>query len=367
MKRKYMARPSIPIFLLLLMPFASGIPCHAQSPNIALPVPANQTPSPAPGDANRMSIDVQVTDTLGHNVTGLTAADFSLLDNKQPAKILDVRQIDTRNVTPDPVHIVIVVDTINTGFDVVAREREQLGEFLTKDDGRLEHPTTLALLSESGLKIEKTATLDGNVLFASLTNSKSELRLVGRSAGFWGATDRLQWSLEQLGQLAEYETTVSGRKFLFLLSPGWPMLPWSGMDATEKQERQIFRGVETFSNDLRAAHIVLYALDPYHLGQSNPFYYQTYLKPISNVNQATYPDLALQVLAAHSGGLVEVNGMDVLGELNTVLRDTALYYTVAFEAPPPDRNDELHALRLTVNKPGATVRTTAGYFANTQH
>jgi len=72
------------------------------------------------------------------------------------------------------------------------------------------------------------------------------------------------------------------------------------------------------------------------------------------------------VLAAHSGGLVEVTGMDILGELNTAMRDANACYRLTFEAPPADRRDEYHELRLQVDKPGAQVRTTAGYYANVQ-
>ena len=359
---------TVPVLItisLLAVSFVSNR-CAAQSPAVAMPPTSFPAASIAPPDPERISVDVQVTDSLGHGVNGLTAADFTLLDNKQPARILDVREVDTHKPTPDPVHLVIVVDTINTGFDEVARERIELGQFLTQDGGRLSHPTSLALLTETGLKIDKTATTDGNLLLASLTNTKSELRMIGTSAGFWGATDRLQWSIEQLTQLAGYESTVPGRKFAFVLSPGWPLLPWAGIEATDKQEQQIFRSVETFTNGLRASHMTLYAIDPYRLGRTNPFYYQNYLKPLSKVQDATYPDLSLQVLATHSGGLVEIKGLDVVGELNEVIRDAVSYYTVTFEAPPTDRRDEYHALRLTVDRPGATARTSVGYYANMQ-
>lgn len=338
----------------------------AQKPRISAPLPSSPTDTNAEDGLHRISIDVDVTDKAGHAVSGLKATDFSLLDNKRPVQILNFAEIKPSETNPDPVHVVIVVDEINTGFDVVAREREQLGEFFRQNGGRLAHPVTLAVLTESGLRMGQTPTADGNALFSALTSAKSALRLEGRGAGFWGVADRLQWSIEQLTQIAEHEATLPGRKYVFFLSPGWPMLAWSSFDSTEKELQWIFKAVETFTNNLRADHVVLYSLDPYELGRSNPFFYQSYLKPLKDRNQAQYPNISLQVLAAHSGGLVEVTGMDPLGELNAAMGDTGVYYSLTFEAPAPDKRDEYHEIKAQIDKPDVTVRTTAGYYANAQ-
>ena len=106
--------------------------------------------------------------------------------------------MDSRSPTADPVDVVIVIDMINTGIDVVGREWEQLGAFLKQDGGRLAHPTSIAMLTEKGIKIEKNSSTDGIALLASLDNSDSGLRMIGRNAGFYGAADRMQWSLDQL-------------------------------------------------------------------------------------------------------------------------------------------------------------------------
>jgi hypothetical protein len=153
---------SSPINALPLLFLAASF-AGAQAPSRLLPA-ADTSTSPS----NRISIDVEVTDKLGHPVPGLQAQDFTLLDNKQPGKILSVRSVDTRQGTPDPVHVIIVLDTINTRFEVVAREREELGEFLKQEGGRLAHPTTLAMLTEKGIQIEKASSTDGNLLAASL-------------------------------------------------------------------------------------------------------------------------------------------------------------------------------------------------------
>ena len=172
---------------------AAAVGSYGQAPQIGAAVPAG---------LNRISINVEVTDKLDHHLSDLQLGDFTLLDNKQPTKIIDFHEVDTRNSTDDPVHCLIVLDMINTDFEVVAREREQLGEFLKQDGARLAHPTSLVVFTERGLSAETAATRDGNLLLAALNGANSEFRLEGRGAGFWGAADRLQWSLQQITELA---------------------------------------------------------------------------------------------------------------------------------------------------------------------
>jgi VWFA-related protein len=358
---------SIPVALSMLLLAAATAGSQAQTANFAASAATSPAADASPVDSHRISVEVEVTDKQGHHLNGLEVQDFTLLDNKQPTKVLDFREVDSHNSATDPTHVIIVIDTINTDFEVIAREREQLGQFLKQDGGHLAHPTTLAVLTEKGIQIQKSSTTDGNVLLASLDKSNNGLRIEGRSAGFYGAADRLQWSLEQLTELAVYEGTQPGRKLAFFLSPGWPMLPWSSTDSTDKQQKWTFNAIVALSNGLRQGHVVLYALNPFELGRTDPFFYQGYLKGVPNVDHAEYADLSLQVLAAHSGGLVEVTGMDIPGELNTAIRDANSYYTLTFEASAADSINEYHDLHLQVDKPGTTVRTTAGYYANVQH
>ncbi len=82
------------------------------------------------------------------------------------------------------------------------------------------------------------------------------------------------------------------------------------------------------------------------MGALIPFYYRAYLKPVKKVDQAEFPYFALQVLAEHSGGQALTTGNDVVGGINTAMRDAGAFYELTFEAPPADRNNEYHELRV---------------------
>ncbi len=109
-----------------------------------------------------------------------------------------------------------------------------------------------------------------------------------------------------------------------------------------------------------------YCLDPFDDGRASPFYYQSFLKGVGGVNDAQFPNLALQVIAEHSGGAVVVTSKNILSELQMAVRNAAAGYQLAFEGSDSDRPNAYHALQLRVDRPNAVVRTSAGYYANMQ-
>ncbi len=291
-------------------------------------------------------------------------SDFTLLDNKQPQKLLGFRADDAAVLKSDPVQVVIVVDMINVDMVAVAREREEVGAYLKDNGGELLNPTSIAVIADSGVKVAPGSSQDGNELLAAFNQTRSELRSIGRSAGFWGAAERFQKSLQDLDELIQYEGHRPGRKLVLFVSPGWPLLIGAGDQLDMKQRAWVFSNVVQFTNSLRESNIALYCVDPFGLGRTNPFLYQEYLKGISAAKDATYPALGLQVLATHTGGQVLIR--DIAGSLKTAIRDASGGYDLTFAPIPGDRVNEYHALEIRLDKPNLKVRTTSGYYARVQ-
>ncbi|MGB6689441.1 MAG: VWA domain-containing protein [Terracidiphilus sp.] len=340
------------------------VPLGASSFAQTILPPATRPPGqPAPNAsllcAGCISINVDVTNKSGHPIGDLTAGDFTLLDNGRPATLVDFRAVDAQHPPADPVQVFIVLDAINTEYLVVARERDDLGAFLKQNGGALPYPTTIAFFTETGTNLREGPSQSGKVLLASLDSAQAKLRTMGRSAGVYGAGERLTQSLDQLRDLVDYETKQPGRKLLLLVSPGWPMLSYAGRDIQTKERSWIFDTVVQITNSLREANISLYVLYPFNVGDN---YYQSFLKGVTKIEQAQYPDLALPVLAEHSGGVVIVNGNDIKGEINTAIEDASTYYTLTFDSAPASVTTDYHALSVKVDKPGLRVRTDAGYY-----
>lgn len=312
--------------------------------------------------AGRISIDVEVTDKAGKPVVGLAAGDFTLLDNNRPTKLLDFNAVDAHGANAGQVRVVIVVDNLNTSFATVAPERQQLGEFLKQDGGQLAHPTSIAVLAESGLTLPQDSTQDGNALFSQIEKANGELRHFGTATGFYGESNRFQQSLDQFRQLIVHEAAKPGRKLIVFISPGWPLLSESAGQADLKERTMVFNSIEQFSTALRQSHVVLYNVDPREPGRGNPFDYQSYLKPVLKVNKAEYPYLGLQVMAEHTGGLAVVSSNNIKGEIDKAIVNASSYYTLTFESAPATEHTEYHALQVKAARPDVTVRTTAGYY-----
>lgn len=312
-----------------------------------------------PARDHPITIDVRVEDKLGHPVHGLDAHNFTITDNGQPQQLAGFKAIS------DPPQVILVLDMINTGFDEVAYERAQLTSYLNQDGGKLRNVTSIMAMTENGMKTVNGAGQDGHALIASLQRLDTDLRAITRAGGgYWGATERLEMSLTQLSQLGAYLAAQPGLKMVLIIGPGWPMLPGAGYEEDHQQRAWVFNLLVQLTNGLREAHIALCSLDPYQLGNSNPFYYQSYLKGVKQLDHAEYPYLALPVLAEHSGGRALTQGKDVLGEINTAMRDAGAYYELTFNPVPGDHPNEYHELRVKVDQPDETVRTASSYYAN---
>ena len=319
--------------------------------------------------ANRqMTLDVVVTDKSGKPVSGLQQQDFTLLDNKQPQRILSFQAVEGGTATADPpVEVILLVDEVNTAFTSVATERNEIEKFLRRNGGALAQPVSMVFVSDSGT----TATIssrDGNAVIADMNQQQFGLRTVNRSQGIYGAGDRIQLSLNALQQLVNKEATRPGRKLVVWISPGWPFLNEPGMDMNlgSKQRQQIFNSIVGISDALRQARITLYNVDPLGLADAGQFRtteYMQFSKGVKTAEQAQNGHLALQVLAYQSGGRILNSSNDLAGEIATCVADANAFYVLSFDGLPGDGPNEYHALDIKIDKPRLTARTRSGYYA----
>jgi VWFA-related protein len=322
---------------------------------------AQQNSQPPSAPASRIDLDVVVTPKSGPAVAGLQQQDFTLFDNKAPQRITSFQ---ARSGSQDPVHIILVIDAVNTAYQTIAYERGQIDKFLRANGGRLAQPTTLAFFTDKGTQLEQGFSSDGNGLSESFDHYDIGLRDVRRSSQY-EANDRFQLSMTALRELLEQAAKLPGRKMIFWISPGWPILSGPRMDLNYKQQNQIFSTVVGLSTQLRQARITLYSVNPLgsNEGVGRELYYQDFLKGVSKPNQVSVGDLSLQVLAVQSGGLALAADNDVAALLQKCLADTEAYYELSFVPAQADHRDEYHNLLVQVAKPGLTVRTRTGYYA----
>lgn len=128
----------------------------------------NDRPAPAPADTSNRHIrlDVVVTAKSGHVLSGLRQQDFTLLDNKEPQKIVSFRTVEGATATTDPVEVILLIDEVNTSFANVGMERQEIEKFLRQNSGELIRPVSIVLFSDSGSTIGTAPSRDGKALIS---------------------------------------------------------------------------------------------------------------------------------------------------------------------------------------------------------
>jgi len=164
---------------------------------------------------------------------GLQAQDFTVLDNKAAQPILSFKAIAANQ---EPVKVILLIDAVNTDFSRVAYTREQVQKFLKSNQGQLEYPTAIAVLTDRGTQIQKEFTNNGNLLSSSLDHDTIGLREVTRNSGIWGANERVDISLRAVREVMAYASSLPGRKILLWISPGWPLLSGARVQLDAKQK-----------------------------------------------------------------------------------------------------------------------------------
>jgi len=295
---------------------------------------------------------------------GLQQQDFTLLDNKQPAKITDFFAVDQAAAAEAPVEMILLLDRINTAFSAMSNLQQQLEKYLKQNNGQLSRPVSIVTVTDSEAKL-LPATRDGNALASDLEQYQSGLRQIARSQGTYGAVERLNLSLKALHSVAAYGLQRPGRKMLIWISPGWPTLSGPRIQLSDKDQRQIFSSIVAASDDLRHARISLYAIDPRGVTSTGTThdYYKEFLKGVTAANRAQFGNLALQVLAEQSGGKVLYGSNEIPAEIERCLSDLKSWYVLTFVSLPGDGPNEYHALDVKIDKPGVVARTRAGYYA----
>ncbi len=327
----------------------------------ALPAVAQQTPPANTPDSRNIRLNVEVETKSGEPVSGLTQQDFTLLDNGAPMSLTSFKEVSAGQ---EQTEVILLIDAVNADFDTAAYERDQVQKFLVSNGGKVGRPTTLAVLTDTGVQTAKGFSMDGNALAGELKQITSSLRQINRAAGFWGATERLQICLQAVHQVTQFGAGLPGRKIVLWISPGWPLLSGPRMDLDENEERHIFGDVVTMSTQLRLANITIFNINP--LGATENLmrsdYYQEFTKGVSKLSQVNLADLSLQVLAIQSGGLEIEGSTDVAGSLVRCLKDVKSWYEITFTAAVPEKPNEYHHIEVKVDKPKVTARTRDGYY-----
>lgn len=339
----------------------------AAQQNPAPEAPAGQPSTSSPSGKNHLiTLDVVVTGKDGKPVAGLEKQDFTILDDKHPDDIVSFQRIsNAAQSTDSPTQAILVIDTVNTSFETLSRERQQLDKFFQQNNGQLPLPVSLVMFSYQGLNIQSGFSRDGKAELDFLDKNPVAVHSDNRAQGEPGQFDRIERSLSALRALTIDYLNIPGNKLLIWVSPGWPVPMESNLGLSPKEKDRVFNRIVAASGLLLVSHMTLYSADPLGTDDASGFSasrYRSYLTEIRNPSQPQIANLALQVFAIHSGGQVFTGSNDLAGALNTCIEDATASYSLSFDPPKADHPNEYHHLEIKIDKPGLKARTRAGYY-----
>jgi VWFA-related protein len=337
------------------------------------------------GRTDLVRIDVSVLDGDRQPVHGLTAGDFTILENGREYPVVALTEIDLpAPSTGDPGWIDEVAPDVETN----ALEDGRLFVFVL-DDALLPGVATHLIQQSKAVAlslIDKMGPTDlGAVVFTSdarrsqnFTRDRERLRAaVDRlAAGFFGAQQMdfaeeaggsadmafadeqlMRASLSTLKGVAD--ALIEGperRKALVYIGRGIA-LDYSnvttqiGPGASGFLEGAIFNDVleyemqKIFENAQRA-NVAVYAIDPTGLDVEEDNRRRDYL----------------ETLAANTGGIAVTDSNELEPGVERIYEENSTYYLLGYEPADPPRPGAFRAIDVRVNRPGVVVRARNGYY-----
>jgi VWFA-related protein len=343
---------------------------------------------------HRIILNVVVTDAAGKPVTGMTAGDFTLLDNDRPQTIASFRAIEDA-APAHPAHVIFVLDTVNNSSRSIGNDRKQIERFLKLSSEHLANPTSILTLSESGVRMSSLSS-DRDVLIGELKEISGNLHpmdcddeansndvsaiipmpgvsstgqtahVVNPSRALDCLNRRFERSITELNKFAKQQVNVPARVILIWIGPGWPLLSAHEFSPDSAAIRgNFFSYLVDLSTSLREAQVTLDAVSPPDLFRKTEWrsdHDNAFFDGVPTEDEVTAGSFGLQVLAHQSGGQILTEGKDLPSEIVRCIADDKSYYVLSFDSPAASTPGEFHSLRVKAIRPGLSVRTNTAYY-----
>ena len=380
--------------LLLSKPAAAFQAPASDSANL----PSNTTPQLIPRThdqreqrfltQHRIILNVRVSDPSGKPFRDLKQADFTLLDNDQPRKLVSFKPIEGHSA-PAAAHVILVLDTVNSFTRQLRNFEKEIEKYLKQGEGPLPYPVAIGVFSGAGVTVGQPFR-DREALLADLTTRTADIHATGcitngdhgeaaPSPNFIGngiraesaamltcLNDRFVSSVMALRQLAHEQVDIPGRVILIWIGPGWPLLTNKGFTPDPPElKRSFFNQLVGVSMAMREGQVTLDAVaspDDSPNPQAPDSHDSAFFGGVSNEEQIRAGNLGLHALAHQSGGHIFTDAQDVAGQINECIADAESYYVLAFDSPAAAAFGEFHSLAVKVDKPQVDVRTNTLYY-----
>lgn len=385
---------------VLVSVFASPVQAQqAPTPNQA-PDPASIAAQPAPSltiTSREVLLDIVVTDQNHHPVTGLTRADFTITEEKEPQILRHMEEHTTlsaadvaklkaapplppntfTNFTPvvnSNAYTVVLLDALNTPIQSQMYLREQLIGYLK----HMEPGTPIAIFQlDTEMRLIQGFSTDPNVLLAA-AESKRDMPSLRRPASgdhYFNVVTKNQILGEGMQSIGRYLAGFPGRKNLVWFTGAVPQ--WAtGSPTLEEVERRVgnpFKdnfsvfddGLVGLTDALSLSRVAVYPIDARGL-QTPPMFDASRRRPVSNAgfyNSQAFNQMELAQIADATGGKAYYNTNGLKETLAEIVNNGSNYYTLAYSTTNQKWDGKFRHIKIEVNRPGVKLQYRPGYYA----
>ena len=386
--------------------------------NAAQTQPPAETQSRFKARAELVTVPVVVTDRSGAHVQNLKKEDFVVLEDGKEQKVATFEEIQkpagpVRRNSPQPDQFsnvvpgessptrltIIVLDMINTPFSDQAYAKRELLKYLA-DSIDSSQPTSLMVITRSGLKVIHDFTTDPQVLTAALKKVQGQRQLVQEASQetipqgdqvseairrlmeFERENEQAMESfqrrvaiietLQALQQIAQSAAGLPGRKALVWASAGFPFsINDTTMVLTEAGPKldslaDVLPLYQQTWKVLNQSQIAVYPVDV--RGLVNPGFISS---QTSNPDREYYSHAqwqhadtlgTFQAFAQATGGRAFYNTNDLNTAFRKAADDNASYYLLGYYLDRRGKKTGWHKLAVKVHHEGVQIRARSGFF-----
>jgi VWFA-related protein len=345
-------------------------------------------------NARLVVLDLVVRDKNGKPVTDLTRDDFRVFEDGVLQPVRSFEPPSAHMLPPasaasaaatvyDPAQpasfgqsavTVLVLDQLNTHFADSSFARRSLRDYLLKQPEVLAQPTSLLTVYEHNFAQLQGFSRDRSVLLKALEAAPvhNAWTLEASNNADYGPIERLDQSLHDLEQIAQSYAGIPGRKNLIWVGGGFPSVDPTSLDSHDLQIVQ--DTVQHITDVLLSTRVTLYAIDPsssaagvVEITNADMADAASAIGSGLGTNAGTFDANAdFDHLSLITGGRVVRGRNDVGPQIALAIDDGASFYTIGYS---PSSNStsaaQFRKIRVDCLRPGLTMVTRAGYFAET--
>ena len=351
-----------------------------------------QPPATLSVTTHEVLLDVVVTDSSGHAITGLKASDFTVFEDGKPQAIASLQehepmsaQITLRLLSSPPLPpntftnyspvantnacTVILLDALNTRLQDQMSVRLELIDYLKHMPAGV--PTAI-FERDTHMHLVQGFTSDPQVLLAAAESGRNNPAMLKLVRGT--REEYLQYRYDTISSgfqlMGRYLAAFPGRKNLIWFTGELPQA--SQLDPMGDPFNDDFRILEGDTHDLTAAlmlsRVAVYPIDSRGLRAEPQYTAATNGPPAATANlsfdiRQGFQQTTLDSIADSTGGRAYYNSNGIPGKISEIVSNGSHYYTLTYSTSNKNWNGDFRHIKIEVSQPHLKLQYRQGYYA----